>query len=80
MSSSLSLKGTCQHPIVDHWLVLLLTGKRNADIIHGHSKVQIFAAVAVVILEVSIQVNHEGEISIQRGTLANFELPQSSCV
>ncbi len=55
----------------------LMTLESHMDDIHGLFKGRITAAGAVAVLEVTIQVNHEGEISILRGTLATSELPQN---
>ena len=54
-----------------------MTLESHMDDIHGLFKGRITAAGAVAVLEVTIQVNHEGEISILRGTLATSELPQN---
>ncbi len=54
-----------------------MTSESHMDIIHGYFKGRITAAASVAVLEVTIQVNHEGEISILRGTLASSELPQN---
>ena len=55
----------------------VMTSESHTDIIHAYLKGRITATARVAVLEVTIQVNHEGEISILRGALAGSELPQN---